>query len=250
VIHAGLAVGGVEGHVAERLLGQRPVTERRHLHIELGADPAHLGLADPGVGAQGLDQVVDLPRRCAVQVGLHDHREQRPIHPPPALQQTRDERPSPQLRDPQLQIPRGRGDRLRPMPIAQGRPCIGPLVWAGAGHGGQLGLDQRLIDRRRCLPDPVFDIRSLQRLEHLKQGRLVQSHRVVCPSARTIAVVSLTITRWPSSTWSPTPSSPNSYTTSWDVTVVDSQTPCSDRCDGQASERFCTSRHPMSATCY
>jgi hypothetical protein len=29
------------------------------------------------------------------------------------------------------------------------------------------------------------------------QGRLVQGHRVLCPSARTIGVVSLTITRWP-----------------------------------------------------
>jgi hypothetical protein len=31
-------------------------------------------------------------------------------------------------------------------------------------------------------------------------------------------VVSLTITRWPSTPWSPTPSGPNSYTTSWDIT--------------------------------
>src|SRR3712207_2295590 len=39
--------------------------------------------------------------------------------------------------------------------------------------------------------------RSLQCVEHLEQGRLVQGHRVLCPSARTIGVVSLTITRWP-----------------------------------------------------
>src|SRR3712207_8018195 len=40
-------------------------------------------------------------------------------------------------------------------------------------------------------------IGCLQCLEHLEQGRLVQGHRVLCPSARTIGVVSLTITRWP-----------------------------------------------------
>src|SRR3712207_7957856 len=41
--------------------------------------------------------------------------------------------------------------------------------------------------------------RSLQCVEHLEQGRLVQGHRVLCPSAKTIGVVSLTITRWPRS---------------------------------------------------
>jgi hypothetical protein len=55
-------------------------------------------------------------------------------------------------------------------------------------HRGQLGLDQSLVDRRCCLLDPVFDIGALERLEHVEQGRLIQSHRVVCPFARTIGV--------------------------------------------------------------
>ena len=42
-----------------------------------------------------------------------------------------------------------------------------------------------------------FLVRKPQCVEHLEQGRLVQGHRVLCPSARTIGVVSLTITRWP-----------------------------------------------------
>jgi hypothetical protein len=41
----------------------------------------------------------------------------------------------------------------------------------------------------------------------------------MCPFARTIGVVSLTITRWPSPTWSPTPTRPPTYTKSWDITV-------------------------------
>jgi len=40
-----------------------------------------------GLVLLGLDQVVDLPRRHPVQVGLHDHREQRLVHPPASLQQ-------------------------------------------------------------------------------------------------------------------------------------------------------------------
>src|SRR5215203_983713 len=87
-----------------------------------------------------------------------------------------------------------------------------------ADHRGQLGLDQRLIDRGRCRPDPLINLRSLQHFKQLKQGRLIQSHRVMCPFARTIGVVSLTITRWPSPTWSPTPTRPTTYTTSWDIT--------------------------------
>src|SRR5215204_286794 len=88
-----------------------------------------------------------------------------------------------------------------------------------ADHRGQLGLDQRLIDRGRCRPDPLINLRSLQHFKQLKQGRLIQSHRVMCPFARTIGVVSLTITRWPSPTWSPTPTRPTTYTTSWDITL-------------------------------
>src|SRR5829696_9148568 len=89
-----------------------------------------------------------------------------------------------------------------------------------ADHRGQLGLDQRLIDRGRCRPDPLINLRSLQHFKQLKQGRLIQSHRVMCPFARTIGVVSLTITRWPSPTWSPTPTRPTTYTTSWDITWI------------------------------
>ena len=75
------------------------------LAVEVGADPGDLELADTARANQRLDQVVDLPGRDPVQIGLHDHREQRLVDPPPALEQAGEERPGPQLRDPQLQIP-------------------------------------------------------------------------------------------------------------------------------------------------
>jgi hypothetical protein len=74
-VHPRLAVGRIQEHIRERLSGQGPVGERGHLVVEVGADPGHLGLGDPGVRAPGLDRVVDRPRGHAVQVGLHHHRD-------------------------------------------------------------------------------------------------------------------------------------------------------------------------------
>ena len=51
-IDPGLAVGGVEEHVRERGVGQRPVPERADLLVQVSADPRHLALGDPGVDAQ------------------------------------------------------------------------------------------------------------------------------------------------------------------------------------------------------
>jgi hypothetical protein len=103
--------------------------------------------------------------------------------------------------------------------IALRDPVGGAFVRRGADHRGQLGLDQRLVDRLRGLPDPFLDITTLQNFEHLEQGRLVQSHRVKCPFARTIGVVSLTFTRWPPHAWVSTPSRSPTYTTRGDATV-------------------------------
>jgi hypothetical protein len=58
---------------------------------------------------------------------------------------------------------------------------VGALVWRRTDHRGQLRFDQRLIDRRGRLTDPFFNISGLECLEDFKQGRLVQSHRVMCP---------------------------------------------------------------------
>src|SRR4029450_9984557 len=42
VVDPGLAVGGVEKDIRIAGLGERAVTECRHFHIEVGADPRHL----------------------------------------------------------------------------------------------------------------------------------------------------------------------------------------------------------------
>jgi hypothetical protein len=85
VVDPGLAVGGVEKDIRIAGLGERAVTECRHFHIEVGADPRHLRLRDTGVDTQRLDQVIDIAGRHIVQVCLHHHREQRLIHPTPPL---------------------------------------------------------------------------------------------------------------------------------------------------------------------
>ena len=62
---------------------ERPVAERVDLDVEAGADPRHLRLGDPRVDPQRLDEVVDGAGRDPFDVGLHDHRVQRLIDPPP-----------------------------------------------------------------------------------------------------------------------------------------------------------------------
>jgi hypothetical protein len=57
VVDPGLAVGGVEEDVGERHARQGPVSERGDLGVQVGADPGYLGLGDPAVRSQRLDQV-------------------------------------------------------------------------------------------------------------------------------------------------------------------------------------------------
>ena len=196
VIDPGLAVSGVEEHIRELLLGQRSVAERAHLDVEIGADPRDLALGDPGVGAEGLDQVVDLAGRHAVQIGLHHHREQRLVDPAAAFEQRGEERPGTQLRDPQLQIPRRGGQDAGAVPVALVAAFRGTLVTAGADRVGELGLDQRLIHRLRGLADTITDIGGLECIEDFEQGRLVQGHRVA-PLYEILGRFTQRLTRWP-----------------------------------------------------
>jgi hypothetical protein len=168
-----LAIGRVDKDVGEGLAGQRPVPERAHFGVQVGADPADLALADAAVGTQGPDQVVDLAGGDPVQVGLHHHRKQRLVHPPAPLQQPGEERPRPQLRDPQLQIPSRGGCQPGPVPVALGQPLGCPLVWGGADHRGELRLDEGLVDGLGGLADPVVDVGDLECVQDLQQCRLV-----------------------------------------------------------------------------
>jgi hypothetical protein len=82
---------------------------------------------------------------------------------------------------------------------------------------GELGLDQRLIDRLRGLADTVTDIGDHQRVEDFEQGRLVQGHRV----APLYEILGGFTQRHAvaSPPCSATPSRPRTYTTSGDATL-------------------------------
>jgi hypothetical protein len=155
-----------------------------------------------------------------VQVGLHDDREQGLVDPAAAFQQRGEERAGAQLGDPQLQVT-GRGrQHPRAMAVALPLPIGSALMWRSADHGRELGLDQRLVDRLGGLADTVINVRGLECIKDFQQCRLVKGHRALCPFARTIGVGLADHRTVAAPTWSPTPSRPATYTTSWDATLV------------------------------
>ena len=130
-IDSGLVVGRVDEDIREDLAGQRAVPEGADLGVQVGADPRDLDLAGPAVGTQRADQVVDLAGGDPVQVGLHHHREQGLVDPAAPLQQAGEERPRPQLRDVQLQIPGRRAQYAGTMAVALGQ-SLGVRWWGAA----------------------------------------------------------------------------------------------------------------------
>jgi len=100
----GLDEGRVEEDVGETDTVEAALAEGTHDRIEFLADPAHLALLHARIDAQRHDEVVDLARRDAVDIGLHDHRPQRPVDTPAGLEQGREESALAELRDMQLHI--------------------------------------------------------------------------------------------------------------------------------------------------
>jgi hypothetical protein len=173
-----LAVGGIEEHVGKRLLLQRAGPPGGDLAVELRADPGDLALADAGLHAQRRDQIVDLAGGDALHPGLHHHRVQRDVDAPARSQQRRKERSRAHFRDLHRQIPGGGRHQLLAGAVALGRPRVGPLVGCGADVCGRLGVDQRLQHRVQQPAHQLAGIGTAQCLGELKQGRLVQGHRV------------------------------------------------------------------------
>jgi hypothetical protein len=83
------------------------------------------------------------------------------------------------------------------MAVVLDNTALGTLVRGSADHVREFGLDQGLVDLLGSLADAVVDLRSLQCLQDLQQCRQVKGHRALCPFARTIGLVSLTVARWP-----------------------------------------------------
>jgi hypothetical protein len=110
------------------------------------------------------------------------------------------------------------GQHADPVAVALSRPVGGALVGSGPDHRGELGLDEGLVDRLGSLADAVINLRNLECVQDLQQCRLVESHRGLCPFARTIGLVSLTIARWPLQREQLRRRGPATYTTRWDAT--------------------------------
>ena len=144
--------------------------------------------------------------RDPVQVGLHHHREQRLVDPAAPLQQRREERPGPQLRDPQLQIPRGRGQRPRPGAVAL-RGALDRCAPTGPAPitAVRFGVDQRLVQRLGRDPDPVIDIGGLQCLRAARAGQTGPWPSCVVSFREFFDRYSLTVARWPPTSTTPTP---------------------------------------------
>ena len=85
---AHLQVGGIDPEVGIVAL-DRPVQERLHPFVDLGAEPADLALRDAAMPS-ALHQVVDRAGRDALNVGLLDHRGQRLLRHPPRVEEARE----------------------------------------------------------------------------------------------------------------------------------------------------------------
>ncbi|MCB5276074.1 hypothetical protein BJG92_03629 [Arthrobacter sp. SO5] len=170
---AGLAVGRVQEHIRVIHGREVPVPERTDFVVQVLADPGHLGLGDPGIGPERLDQVIDLAGGDTVQVGLHHDRVEGLVHAAAAFEQGREERSVPQLGDFQVQVPGGGRQRPGPGPVALGGPCFGAFERGGADERGRLRFDELLVQGFGRGTDPVGDIGEFQLAKEVKQGRLV-----------------------------------------------------------------------------
>jgi hypothetical protein len=203
---AALEVGGVEEHIDEPGVVQRPVAERLQVPVELGADAADLALADAGRDTERLHEVVDLAGADAVHVGLHHHREQRPVDAAAALEQRREEAALTELGDLQLHVPSRRGQQPRAAPVPLVRATLGPLERRRADERGRLRLDQLLEDPLQRRTDGVGHLAGLERGEQFGQVRLGEGHRrfsfVIPAGTRRRS------RRWPTSVVDPHPPTP------------------------------------------
>jgi hypothetical protein len=135
-----LQVLGVEPEVGVGAL-ERAGPERLDLLVELPADPRDLVLAH--MDAQLGDQVVDLPGRDPVHVGLHDDAQQRLLGTFARLEEAREvalAAPLPRHRQLDLADPGRPGPRA--VAVAVGRPPLAHLTLAGADLGRDLRLHQ------------------------------------------------------------------------------------------------------------
>jgi hypothetical protein len=181
---ADLEVRGVEPQVRERGVGERTGAEALDLGVEAGAHPADLAPADP-IDPQRPDEVVHPAGADAGDVRLLDDREQRPLGPPPRLEEARQVRAVADARDGQLDRPDPGVPAPLAIAVAVGQATL--RVTLALGHPGQLA-DLGLHDRLGQDPDALaqdVDVTAGARLaQRLEQGHAVVGHRGVPPCRR------------------------------------------------------------------
>ncbi len=181
-------------------MAKRATPEGLDAFIEAGADPADLGLGDPGVDTHRSDQVVDRARRDPGDVGLHHHCVEGLVDAPTRLEQSGEERALAELRDRQRQVAGLRREHLRAGPVAV-RDAIGaPFPRVGTDLLGRFGVDGLLERPLGQFADEVAALPDAERVEQVGNGRLRQSHR------RVLLVVHLVVhipgsRRWLTSRW-------------------------------------------------
>ena len=131
-----------------------------------------------------------------MDVGLHHHRQQRPVDPAAGLQQGGEEGALAQLGDLELDIARLGRQQPRPRAVAVGGTASAALIAAGADPLGSLGLDQRLQHQGEALADDVEVTAGTQRIQQISNGRLVQGHRGELLGVN-LGGNTLSFTRWP-----------------------------------------------------
>ena len=126
--------------------------------------------------AHRLHQLVDPAGRHAADPGLLDHRDQRLLGGLARLQERREVRPLPQLRDAQLERAEPRVERAVAIAVAVIQPIAAALVPAGADQPFDIGFHQDLQHRLRHGSQEIAVAALLQQLD---QRHSVLGHRVL-----------------------------------------------------------------------
>jgi hypothetical protein len=180
-----------------------------------------------------------------MHIGLHHHRQQRPVDAAARLQQGREERPLAQLGDAQLDIAGFGRQQPRSGAVAVGGALLAPLIGPSADVLGGLGLDQRLEHQGEPFADDVQVTAGAQCIQQVGQGRLAEGHRGGLLGVH-LGRNTLSFTRWPLALLLSKARLPSKSTTTWDAYVRRGQSPfCGVSWAGSSKAAGRPSVHPI-----
>jgi len=146
--------------------------ESPELGVELGTDARDFRFRDPRLGTEGLDEVVQLSRRDAVRVRLHDDGEQHPVDPPAALEDGGEEAPASQLRGLEGDIVGLGREQSLTVAVLLGRSRLSAFGAHGSDALGRLDLDELSEHEADRLPNNVDIVAGADRVEQFVEVRL------------------------------------------------------------------------------